>query len=78
MEDLEVTLIETHANIKILSRRRGFRWTTVATTGPPQLLKLMAALHSVSLSVVHLSVTTLDTFAIYSISTKVFNKTLSS
>ncbi|CAF1734866.1 unnamed protein product [Brassica napus] len=71
MEDLEVTLIETHANIKILSRRRGFRWTTVATTGPPQLLKLMAALQSVSLSVVHLSVTTLDTFAIYSISTKV-------
>ncbi|CAN6971980.1 unnamed protein product [Brassica rapa subsp. trilocularis] len=71
MEDLEVTLIETHANIKILSRRRGFRWTTVATTGPPQLSRLMAALQSLSLSVLHLSVTTLDTFAIYSISTKV-------
>ncbi|VVB08175.1 unnamed protein product [Arabis nemorensis] len=71
MEDLEVTLIETHANIRILSRRRGFRWTTVATTGPPQLSKLVASLQSLSLSVLHLSVTTLDNFAIYSISTKV-------
>ncbi|CAF2091140.1 hypothetical protein BRARA_F03608 [Brassica rapa] len=72
MEDLEVTLIETHANIRILSRRRGFQWTSVvATTGPPQLSKLVAALQSLSLSVLHLSVTTLETFAIYSISTKV-------
>uniref|UniRef100_A0A1J3K5G5 Transcription factor bHLH71 n=1 Tax=Noccaea caerulescens TaxID=107243 RepID=A0A1J3K5G5_NOCCA len=71
MEDIEVTLIETHANIRILSRRRGFRWTTVATTGPPQLSKLVATLQSLSLSVLHLSVTTIDTFAIYSISTKV-------
>ncbi|KAL1223797.1 Transcription factor bHLH71 [Cardamine amara subsp. amara] len=71
MEDLEVTLIETHANIRILSRRRAFQWSTVATTGPPQLSKLVAALQSLSLSVLHLSVTTLDTFAIYSISTKV-------
>ncbi|CAN8245843.1 unnamed protein product [Cochlearia groenlandica] len=72
MEDLEVTLIETHANIKILSRRRSFRWTTVATTtGPPQLSKLVAALQSLSLTILHLSVTTLDTFAIFSISTKV-------
>nr|BAJ34641.1 unnamed protein product [Eutrema halophilum] len=71
MEDLEVTLIETHANIRILSRRNGFRWTAVTTTGPPQLSKLVAALQSLSLSVLHLSVTTLETFAIYSISTKV-------
>ncbi|CAH2046181.1 unnamed protein product [Thlaspi arvense] len=71
MEDLEVTLIETHANIRILSRRRGFRWTSVATTGPPQLSKLVAALQSLSLSVLHLSVTTLEDFAVYSISTKV-------
>ncbi|CAH8330268.1 unnamed protein product [Eruca vesicaria subsp. sativa] len=71
MEDLDVTLFETHANIRILSRRRGFRWTTMVTTGPRQLSKLVAALQSLSLSVLHLSVTTLDTFAVYSISTKV-------
>ncbi|EOA13675.1 hypothetical protein CARUB_v10026748mg [Capsella rubella] len=71
MEDLEVTLIETHANIRILSRRRGFHWNTMSTTRPPQLSKLVAALQSLSLSVLHLSVTTLDTYAIYSISAKV-------
>lgn len=71
MEDLEVTLIETHANIRILSRRRGFRWSTLATTKPPQLSKLVASLQSLSLSILHLSVTTLDNYAIYSISAKV-------
>ncbi|KAG7532450.1 Myc-type basic helix-loop-helix (bHLH) domain [Arabidopsis thaliana x Arabidopsis arenosa] len=71
MEDLEVTLIETHANIRILSRRRGFRWSTMATARPPQLSKLVSALQSLSLSILHLSVTTLDTYAIYSISAKV-------
>ncbi|XP_010559298.1 PREDICTED: transcription factor bHLH71 [Tarenaya hassleriana] len=60
MADVEVTLIETHANIRILCRRRG-----------TMLSKLVAALHSLSLSVLHLSLTTTLTCAVYSISTKV-------
>lgn len=58
--DIEVTLIETHANVRILSRRR-FR----------QLSKLVAAFPSLYLSVLHLNVTTLDPLVLYSISAKV-------
>ncbi|OIT35554.1 PREDICTED: transcription factor bHLH71-like [Nicotiana attenuata] len=58
--DIEVTLIETHANVRILSRRR-FR----------QLSKLVAAFQSLYLSVLHLNVTTLDPLVLYSISAKV-------
>jgi hypothetical protein len=43
----------------------------LATTKPPQLSKLVASLQSLSLSILHLSVTTLDNYAIYSISAKV-------
>ncbi|NP_001265931.1 Hop-interacting protein THI018 [Solanum lycopersicum] len=58
--DIEVTLIETHANVRILSRRR-FR----------QLSKLVAAFQSLYISVLHLNVTTLDPLVLYSISVKV-------
>ncbi|KAK4364642.1 hypothetical protein RND71_016000 [Anisodus tanguticus] len=58
--DIEVTLIETHANVRILSRRR-FR----------QLSKLVAAFQSLYLTVLHLNVTTLDPLVLYSISAKV-------
>lgn len=58
--DIEVTLIETHANIRILSRRR-----------VRQLSKIVAAFQSVFLTVLHLNVTTLDTLVLYSISAKV-------
>lgn len=58
--DIEVTLIETHANVRILSRRR-FR----------QLSKLVAAFQSLYISVLHLNVTTLDPLVLYSISAKV-------
>ncbi|XP_016478354.1 transcription factor bHLH71 [Nicotiana tabacum] len=58
--DIEVTLIEAHANVRILSRRR-FR----------QLSKLVAAFPSLYLSVLHLNVTTLDPLVLYSISAKV-------
>ncbi|XP_073027622.1 transcription factor bHLH71 [Primulina eburnea] len=58
--DIEVTLIETHANIRILSRKR-----------VRQLSKIVAAFHSVCFTILHLNVTTLDSFVLYSISAKV-------
>ncbi|XWS23938.1 hypothetical protein CRYUN_Cryun28dG0058600 [Craigia yunnanensis] len=58
--DIEVTMVETHANLKILSKKR-----------PRQLFKLVAGLQSLSLTVLHLNVTTVDEMALYSISVKV-------
>lgn len=58
--DIEVTLIETHANIRILSRKR-----------VRQLSKIVAAFHSVCFTILHLNVTTLDSLVLYSISAKV-------
>ncbi|CAA0841860.1 Transcription factor bHLH94 [Striga hermonthica] len=58
--DIEVTLIETHANIRILTRR-----------GVRQLSRLVAAFHSVLLTILHLNVTTSDSLVLYSISAKV-------
>lgn len=58
--DIEVTLIETHANIRVLSRRR-----------VRQLSKMVASFHSVFLTILHLNVTTLDSLVLYSISAKV-------
>ncbi|KAJ0970805.1 hypothetical protein J5N97_018764 [Dioscorea zingiberensis] len=60
MADIEVTLIETHANLRILSPRR-----------PRQLLKLLAGLQALSLTILHLNVTTLDSLVLYSLNTKV-------
>ncbi|GLT81267.1 hypothetical protein SLA2020_526600 [Shorea laevis] len=58
--DIEVTLIETHANIRILSRRSS-----------RQLSKLVAGFQSLHLSVLHLNVITMDPLVLYSISAKV-------
>ncbi|XWS38762.1 hypothetical protein CRYUN_Cryun19dG0158100 [Craigia yunnanensis] len=58
--DIEVTLIETHANLRILSRK-----------GPRQLSKLVAGFQSLYLSILHLNVTTMDPLVLYSISAKV-------
>ncbi|XP_057777762.1 transcription factor bHLH71 [Salvia miltiorrhiza] len=58
--DIEVTLIETHANIRVLSRRR-----------VRQLSKMVASFQSIFLAILHLNVTTLDTLVLYSISAKV-------
>ncbi|XVF64841.1 hypothetical protein PTKIN_Ptkin09bG0198900 [Pterospermum kingtungense] len=60
MADIEVTMVETHASLKILSKKR-----------PRQLLKLVAGLQSLRLSILHLNVTTVDGMALYSISVKV-------
>ncbi|XP_007018123.2 PREDICTED: transcription factor bHLH96 [Theobroma cacao] len=58
--DIEVTMVETHANLKILSKKR-----------PRQLLKLVAGLQSLRLTILHLNVTTVEEMALYSISVKV-------
>ncbi|KAI3441870.1 BHLH domain-containing protein [Psidium guajava] len=58
--DIEVTLIETHASLRILSRRN-----------PRQLSRLIAGFHALHLNILHLNVTTLDPLVLYSISAKV-------
>lgn len=58
--EIEVTLIETHANLRILARR-----------STRQLSKLVAGFQSLQLSILHLNVTTLDPLVLYSISAKV-------
>ncbi|KAL5724864.1 hypothetical protein ACHQM5_008074 [Ranunculus cassubicifolius] len=58
--DIEVTLIESHANIKILARRR-----------PQQLFKMVAGFQTLLLTILHLNVTTLDPLVFYCLSVKV-------
>ncbi|KAK3182992.1 hypothetical protein Dsin_030278 [Dipteronia sinensis] len=58
--DIEVTLIETHANIRILSPK-----------SPRLLSKLVAGFQSFHLTVLHLNVTTIHPLVLYSISAKV-------
>ena len=58
--DIEVTMVESHANLKIRSKRR-----------PAQLLKVVSGLNSLRLSILHLNVTTVDQTVLYSLSVKV-------
>ncbi|XP_043694722.1 transcription factor bHLH71-like [Telopea speciosissima] len=58
--DIEVTLIETHASMRILSRRR-----------PKQLFKLVVGFQALLLTILHLNVTTLDPLVLYSFNAKV-------
>ncbi|TKW10823.1 hypothetical protein SEVIR_6G193000v4 [Setaria viridis] len=60
--EVEVTMVESHANLKLLSRRR-----------PRQLLRLVAGLQGHRLSVLHLNATSDDArhMALYSLSLKV-------
>jgi hypothetical protein len=58
--DVEVTQIETHANIRIMSPHR-----------PGQLLKMVAGLQTLRLTILHLNVTTTDAMVLYSLSVKV-------
>ncbi|KAK7307315.1 hypothetical protein VNO77_40256 [Canavalia gladiata] len=59
--DIEVTLIETHANLRILSWR----------SPKQQLSKLVSGFETLYLTILHLNVTTMDPLVLYSISTKV-------
>ncbi|CAL9138874.1 unnamed protein product [Musa acuminata var. zebrina] len=59
--NIEVTMLESHANLKLLSRRR-----------PRQLLRLVAGLQSLRLVPLHLNVTSVDRIVMYSFSLKVY------
>ncbi|RDX89413.1 Transcription factor bHLH94, partial [Mucuna pruriens] len=58
--DIEVTMVDSHANLKILSKKQ-----------PAQLMKFVVGLQSLRLSILHLNVTTLHDMVLYSISVKV-------
>lgn len=58
--DIEVTMVESHANLKVLSRRR-----------PRQVLRMVAGLQGHRLAVLHLNVTSAGPMALYSLSLKV-------
>ncbi|KAF5739434.1 hypothetical protein HS088_TW12G00640 [Tripterygium wilfordii] len=58
--DIEVTMVETHAHVKIRSKRR-----------PKLLLKLVSGLQTLCLTVLHLNVTTAQQIVLYSVSVKV-------
>ncbi|KAJ1387462.1 Myc-type, basic helix-loop-helix [Sesbania bispinosa] len=58
--DIEVTMVESHANLKIRSKKR-----------PKQLLKMVTGLHSMRLTILHLNVTTTGETVLYSLSVKV-------
>ena len=60
--DVEVTMVESHANLKIRSKRR-----------PRQLLKVVSGLQSMRLTILHLNVTTEEEIVLYSLSVKVKN-----
>ncbi|KAK8552543.1 hypothetical protein V6N13_120936 [Hibiscus sabdariffa] len=58
--NIEVTMAETHADLKILLKKR-----------PRRLSKLVGGLQRLKLTVVNLNVTTADEMALYSISVKI-------
>ncbi|KAJ0079150.1 hypothetical protein Patl1_22770 [Pistacia atlantica] len=58
--DIEVTMVESHANLKIRSKRR-----------PKLLLKVVSGLHTMRLTILHLNVTTVEQIVLYSLSVKV-------
>ncbi|CAN4114865.1 unnamed protein product [Withania somnifera] len=58
--DIEVNMVESHANVKVLSRKR-----------PKQLLKIVNWLQAMCLTILHLSVTTADRMVLYTFSVKV-------
>lgn len=58
--DIEVAMIETHANVRILSMRR-----------PKQIIRILTGFQALHLTILHLNVTTLDPFVLYSLSAKV-------
>ncbi|KAJ0695341.1 hypothetical protein HanOQP8_Chr10g0348571 [Helianthus annuus] len=59
MADIEVTMVESQANIKILSKKRH-----------SQLLKMVAGLQCLWFTVLHLNVTTVEEMVLYTASVK--------
>ncbi|RWR92470.1 transcription factor bHLH96 [Cinnamomum micranthum f. kanehirae] len=58
--EIEVNMVESHANLKVLTRRR-----------PKQLLQMIAGFQNLYLTILHLNVTTTDQMVLYSFSVKV-------
>ncbi|TVU48130.1 hypothetical protein EJB05_07756, partial [Eragrostis curvula] len=58
--DIEVTMVEGHASLKVLAPRR-----------PKQLLKLVAGLHHLRVPPLHLNMTSVDAMVLYTFSLKV-------
>lgn len=58
--DVEVAVVDGHANIKVRSRRQ-----------PAQLLKMVVGLHSLRLHVLHLTLTAADHVVLFSFCVKV-------
>ncbi|XP_010414924.1 PREDICTED: transcription factor bHLH94-like [Camelina sativa] len=63
LADIEVSLVESHASLKIRSRRR-----------PKLLLNLVSALQSLGFIILHLNVSTVSDFILYCFSTKMEDK----
>ncbi|KAJ3700187.1 hypothetical protein LUZ61_003892 [Rhynchospora tenuis] len=60
LADIEVTMVESHANLKLLVQRR-----------PKQLLRIVICLQNLRLSVLHLNASSFDQMVLYSFSLKV-------
>ncbi|XP_020678032.1 transcription factor bHLH94-like [Dendrobium catenatum] len=58
--DIEVTMVESHANLKVLSKKQ-----------PRQLMKMVIGLQNLSLTTLHLNLTTINEMVLYSFSLKV-------
>ncbi|CAL0319327.1 unnamed protein product [Lupinus luteus] len=58
--DIEVTMVDSHANMKILSKKRS-----------GQLMKMVVGLQSLRLGILHLNVTVVDDMVLHSVSVKV-------
>nr|WDD38924.1 transcription factor [Fagopyrum tataricum] len=57
--DVEVAVVERHVTVKVLSRKK-----------PKQLLRMLIEMESAHLTILHLNVTSIDEFVLYSFSLK--------
>lgn len=60
LADIEVTMVESHANLKLLVKKR-----------PKQLLRIIVGLQNLRLSILHLNASSSDQTVLYSFSLKV-------
>ena len=63
--EIEVTVMESHANLKMLTKKR-----------PKQLGKIVAGLQSMWLTILHVNVTTVEQMVLYTLSLKVNNNSI--
>ncbi|KAK8672940.1 hypothetical protein V6N13_111297 [Hibiscus sabdariffa] len=61
--DVEVTMMDSHANVKIRSKKH-----------PKQLFRMVSGIHALGLMVLHLNVTSVENTALYSFSVKIEEK----